>query len=148
MKSFKVHPTLKMVSHQLLQVYSRDWGTAHFDIVVKTALWSTVLTYFRGMFLSHINLAHSKLFRLKKTIWKSEKTLEKKDCKLFCVSEANQWDIIQHPRQKRLTSAAAVLLITAVHAVRVRVTSPADRDAVTTLTLELVVVTLQITAML
>lgn len=50
--------------------------------------------------------------------------------------------------KKRLTSAATVLLITAVHAVRVRVTSPADRDTVTALTLELVVVTLQITAML
>ncbi len=47
-----------------------------------------------------------------------------------------------------LTSTATVLLIAAVHAVRVGITAPANGDAVSILTLELVVVTLQITAML
>lgn len=95
------------------------------------------------MFLSHLNLTSSYLDSKRPS-----ENLRRKIAKLFGVSEENLWDTIQHPGQKRLTSAAAVLLVTAVHAVRVRVASPADRDAVTTLTLEQVVVTLQITAML
>lgn len=47
-----------------------------------------------------------------------------------------------------LTSTATILLITAVHAVRISITPPADGDTVSVLTLELVVVTLQITPML
>lgn len=46
------------------------------------------------------------------------------------------------------TCTTTVLLITAVHAVRVSITPPANGNTVSVLTLELVVVTLQITAML
>lgn len=46
------------------------------------------------------------------------------------------------------TSTVAVLLITAIDAVNVGITSPADRNTVSTLALELVAVALQITAVL
>lgn len=48
----------------------------------------------------------------------------------------------------RLTGTAALLLVTAVHAVRVGVAVPADGDAVAVLALELVVVALQIAVVL
>lgn len=47
-----------------------------------------------------------------------------------------------------LTSSVTVLLVTAVHAVGISVTPPAERDAVAVLTLKLVVITLHITAVL
>lgn len=47
-----------------------------------------------------------------------------------------------------LTTTATVLLIAAVHAVRVGVTPPADGYTVSVLTLELVILALQITTML
>lgn len=47
-----------------------------------------------------------------------------------------------------LTSTATIFLIAAVHAVRISITPPADRNTVSILTRELVLVTLQITAML
>lgn len=47
-----------------------------------------------------------------------------------------------------LTRTATILLVAAIHAVRVSITPPTDGDAVSVLTLELVVVTLQIAAML
>lgn len=46
------------------------------------------------------------------------------------------------------TSTVAVLLITAIDAVNVGIASPADRNTVSTLALELVAVALQITAVL
>lgn len=47
-----------------------------------------------------------------------------------------------------LTSSVTVLLVAAVHAVRISITPPAERDTVTVLTLKLVIITLHITAVL
>lgn len=47
-----------------------------------------------------------------------------------------------------ITSSVTVLLIAAVHAVCIGITPPAERDTVTILTLELVIITLHITAVL
>lgn len=49
---------------------------------------------------------------------------------------------------ERLTGSAALLLVTAVHAVGVGVAVPADGDAVAVLALELVVVALQVAVVL
>lgn len=62
----------------------------------------------------------------------------------FCIT--SKFSTYRH--KHTLTSTATILLIAAVHAVRIGITPPADRDTVSVLTLELVVVTLQITAML
>lgn len=50
--------------------------------------------------------------------------------------------------KKKFTSAVTLVLVTAVHTVRVCVTAPADGDTVAVLTLELITVTLHVTAIL
>ena len=56
-----------------------------------------------------------------------------------------------HPGESKcvfITATVTLLLVAAVHAVGIRVAAPADRDAVAVFALELIIVTLHITAVL
>lgn len=67
------------------------------------------------------------------------------------VVQLNAWtclSLLQEETSDALTRTVAVLLITAFYAVDIRITAPADGNAVTTLALELITVAPHLTAIL